>query len=515
MSTVPLNSSEGKWVMATTIMASAMAFIDGTALNVILPSLQKSLNASGADLFWILNAYLLMLASLTLIGGSLGDKLGRKRIFGWGIAIFLVGSALCGFAPNVFFLIIFRAIQGAGGALMIPGSLSLISSSIHEKERGKAIGTWSAVTTMVTLGGPILGGALGDAGLWRFIFFINVPIGVVTLFLLWKKVKEVKGDDEDKKLDIAGVLTIAAGLALLTFGLLRIPAVGFYNVEVLGSLGTGLLLLIVFVWIERRSKHPMMPLSLFSNMTFSGVNLLTFFLYAGLGAGMLFLGLNLVQVQGYSQLQSGLTFLPFTLLMIILARYAGALADKHGPRIFLISGPAIAGIGLLLLAFVKQTDGPKDYWTTFFPGILVFGFGMSITVSPLTAAVMGAVSDRFSGTASGINNAITRVSNVFANAIFGTLAVLFFSASLENQLKTIDLTVTQKQHIITQANNLGNAKVPEGVTVQMKEMIEQKYHEGFINAYSRIMFLASGLCFAGALMSVLFINNRVIIKAKI
>jgi MFS family permease len=229
---------------------------------------------------------------------------------------------------------------------------------------------------------------------------------------------------------------------------------------------------------------------------------------------MLFLGLNLVQMQGYSQLQSGLTFLPFTLLMILLARYAGALADKHGPRIFLICGPAIAGIGLLLLAFVKQTSGPKDYWTTFFPGILVFGFGMSITVSPLTAAVMGAVSDRFSGTASGINNAITRVSNVFANAIFGTLAVLFFSASLANQLKSTDLTTAQKQHVMAETNNLGNAKVPEGITIQMKEVIEQKYHEGFIHAYSRIMFLASGLCFAGALMSVLFIKNSVINKTK-
>jgi EmrB/QacA subfamily drug resistance transporter len=514
MSTVALNSSEGRWVMATAIMASAMAFIDGTALNVILPSLQKGLNASGADLFWILNAYLLMLASLTLIGGSLGDKLGRKKIFAWGIAIFLVGSALCGFAHNVFFLIIFRAIQGAGGALMIPGSLSLISSSIHEKERGKAIGTWSAVTTMVTIGGPVLGGALGDAGLWRFIFFMNIPIGAVTLLFLWKKVKEVKGDDQDKKLDIAGAFTIAAGLALLTFGLLRIPAIGFYNPEILGSLATGLLLLIAFIWLEQRSKHPMMPLGLFSNMTFSGVNLLTFFLYAGLGAGMLFLGLNLVQVQGYSQLQSGLTFLPFTLLMIVLARYAGALADKYGPRLFLIAGPAIAGVGLLLLAFVKQTGGAKDYWTTFFPGILVFGFGMSITVSPLTAAVMGAVSDRFSGTASGVNNAITRISNVFANAIFGTLAVLFFATSLKDQLKTTNLSVDQKQHIVVQANNLGNAKVPENITGQMKETIEQQYREGFIHAYSNIMFLASGLCFAGALMSVLFIKNHVIMKTK-
>jgi EmrB/QacA subfamily drug resistance transporter len=514
MTTVPLNSAEGRWVMTSAIMASAMAFIDGTALNVVLPSLQKSLNASGADLFWILNAYLLMLASLTLIGGSLGDKLGRKKIFGWGICIFLAGSALCGFAPNVLFLIIFRAIQGAGGALMIPGSLSLISSSINEKERGKAIGTWSAVTTMVTIGGPILGGALGDAGLWRYIFFINIPIGLATLLLLWKKVKEVKGDNEDKKLDLAGAFTIAGGLALLTFGFLRIPAVGFRSIEVLISLLAGIVLLIAFIGIEKRSKHPMMPLNLFSNMTFSGVNLLTFFLYAGLGAGMLFLSLNLVQVQGYSQLQSGLTFLPFTILMITLARYAGALADKHGPRLFLIIGPAIAGVGLLLLSFVRQTHGASDYWTTFFPGILVFGFGMSITVSPLTAAVMGAVSDRFSGTASGVNNAVTRISNVFANAIFGALAVLFFSAALNDQLKTTEISPAQRNEISAQANNLGNARVPAGLSPEVSKKIMLDYHQGFLHAYSRIMLLASGLCFAGAAMSFFFIRNSVIQKKK-
>ncbi len=509
MSTVALNSSEGRWVMATTIMASAMAFIDGTALNVVLPSLQRGLNASGADLFWILNAYLLMLASLTLIGGALGDKLGRKKIFGWGIAIFLLGSGLCGFAPNVFTLIIFRAVQGAGGALMIPGSLSLISSSINEEERGKAIGTWSAVTTMVTIGGPVLGGLLGDAGLWRYIFFINLPIGIATLFFLWRYVKEQKETSSDKTLDIAGAITIATGLALLTFGFLRIPAIGFNNWEVISTLGAGLLLLFVFVWLEKKSKHPMMPLTLFTNRTFSGVNLLTFFLYAGLGAGMLFLGLNLVQVQGYSQLQSGLTFLPFTLLMIVLARYAGSLADKQGPRLFLIAGPAIAGLGLLLLAFVGQTKGPGEYWTTFFPGILVFGFGMSVTVSPLTAAVMGAVSPRFSGTASGINNAVSRISGVFANAIFGALAVLFFASMLQQQLKTTILPEIQQQQVLAQATNLGNATVPAGITVKEQERVVQWYHESFIAAYSRIMFLASGLCFTGALMSLLLVKNPV------
>ncbi|MDB5110774.1 MAG: family efflux transporter permease subunit, partial [Mucilaginibacter sp.] len=512
MSTVALSSSAGKWIMVSAILASAMAFIDSTALNVVLPSLQQSIQATGADLFWILNAYLLMLASLILVGGSMGDKLGRKKTFMWGICIFIIGSAACGLSPGVVYLIIFRIIQGTGGALMIPGSLSLISSSINANERGKAIGTWSAITTVVTMGGPILGGALGDAGLWRFIFFINVPIGLAALFILWRKVEESKGEGSDHSIDFFGAATIAIGLALLTFGFLRIPAVGLYHWQVYLTLPAGILLLIAFIIIEGRSKNPMMPLTLFSNLTFSGANLLTFFLYAGLGSGMLFLSLNLVQVQGYSQLQSGLTFLPFTVMMITIARYAGSIADKYGPRLLLIIGPATAGAGLLLLSFIKQTNGPSAYWTTFFPGVIIFGLGMSFTVAPLTATVMGSVTDRFSGTASGINNAITRIANVFANAIFGALAVLFFSGALQNQLKKVPVNAKEKQEVMIQAVNLGNAKVPANIS--NKPLIEKVYHESFINAYGKIMRISAALGFMGALMAFVFIKNSAVKKAE-
>jgi EmrB/QacA subfamily drug resistance transporter len=505
MATVALRSTAGKWVMVSAILASSMAFIDSTALNVVLPSLQKNLNASGADLFWILNAYLLMLASLILIGGSMGDRLGRKRVFMAGIFIFICGSAACGFSPGVLYLIIFRIIQGIGGALMIPGSLSLISSSINEKERGKAIGTWSAFTTVVTMGGPVLGGALADAGLWRYIFFINVPIGVAALVMLFFKVKESKDEGSNNTLDFPGAIAIAFGLALVTFGFLRMPAVGFGNWQVYMALTAGILLLIVFVVIEAKSKHPMMPLQLFKSATFSGANLLTFFLYAGLGAGMLFLSLNLVQVQGYTQLQSGLTFLPFTVMMIALARFAGGLADKYGPRLLLIFGPAAAGAGLLILSFVGQTNGPGDYWTTFFPGVIVFGLGMSFTVAPLTAAVMGSVSDHFSGTASGVNNAMTRIANVFANAIFGALAVLFFAGALQGQVTHIKLGGKQKQEVMAQAADLGNAKAPAGMNDG--KAIEQAYHESFIRAYADIMRISAGLGFLGALMGVVFIRG--------
>ena len=360
--------------MASVILASAMAFIDSVALNVVLPSLQKEFNAKGTDLFWLLNSYLLMLAALVLPGGSLGDKLGRKKIFMIGIAVFMLASTACGFAPTVNYLIAFRAIQGIGGALMIPGSLSIITTSFSASERGKAIGTWSAITTMVTIGGPILGGALADAGLWRMIFFINVPIGIASLVILWFKVPESSDEETDHSLDYAGAVATIIGLALLTFGFLRIPETGFNNWQVYVSLGGGLFSLIIFIIIESKSRYPMMPLQLFSNKTFSGANLLTFFLYAGLFSGILFLTLNMVQIQGYSQLQAGMTLLPFTILLILISRWSGGLVDRYGPRWFLISGPAVSGVGLLLF-FCKTNKWPFRILDHLFSGNFSFWTG--------------------------------------------------------------------------------------------------------------------------------------------
>ena len=516
MTTITLKSTAGKWVMASSILASSMAFIDSTALNVVLPSLQKSLNASGTDLFWVLNAYLLMLASFILMGGSLGDKLGRKKIFMIGILIFIIGSLACGFAPTVLLLIIFRALQGIGGALMIPGSLSLISTAFNPKERGKAIGTWSAITTMVTMGGPILGGALGDAGLWRYIFFINIPIGLISILILWFKVKESRDEELSNQVDFPGAITTVLGLALLTFGFLRIPETGINNPQVYLSLGGGIIFLAVFIFIEMRIKNPMMPLTLFLNKTFSGVNLLTFFLYAGLSAGLLFVTLNMIQVQGYSQLQAGLTLLPFTILMVGIARFAGNFSDNYGPRWLLIAGPSAAGLGLLLLSFVKQTAGPSEYWTSFFPGILVFGLGMAFTVAPLTSTVMGSVATHFSGTASGVNNAVTRIASVFANAILGALALVFFSAYLGNVVKDLPVNQTAKQSIMAEVGNLGDAKVPANLNKENTVLISNVYKQGFSIAYAKVMTVCAGLAFSGALMSFLFIKNEAVeISSKV
>jgi len=508
MPTITLSSTTGKWVMASVILASAMAFIDGTALNVVLPALQKDLKASATDLFWLLNSYLLMLAALILVGGSLGDKLGRKKIFMIGIALFITGSAVCGFAPTVTFLTGFRAIQGIGGALMIPGSLSLINSTFGKNERGKAIGTWSAITTMVTVGGPILGGALADAGLWRMIFFINVPVGIISLIILWRKVPESRDEETGHSLDYAGSVAIVAGLTLLTYGFLEIPKTGFNNRPVYLSIAGGIISLTIFIIIEKRSNHPMVPLQLFSNKMFSGANLLTLFLYAALTCAMLFLTLNMVQVQGYSQLQAGLTLLPFSILLVTISRWSGNLVDKYGPRWFLISGPSVVAIGLLLLSFIKQTNGPSAYWATFFPGIVLFGLGMSFTVTPLTTTVMGALPRHYSGTASGVNNAISRISNVFANAIIGALAILFFTAFLNNKVKEVSLKEEIKKQVVAQAVNFGDAKVPSMITGENKIKIEQDYKAGFINTYIKVMRICTALAAMSALMAFIFIKNE-------
>jgi EmrB/QacA subfamily drug resistance transporter len=508
MNAVKLNSIEGKWIMLSTILASSMAFIDATALNVVLPSLQKDLHANGSDLFWILNAYLLMLASLILIGGAIGDRLGRKKVFTVGILIFVIGSAACGFAFDINSIVIFRLIQGLGGALMIPGSLSIISSGIDHKEQGRAIGIWSACTTVVTMGGPILGGALADSGLWRYIFFINVPIGLAAILVLLTKVRESKESGPKKPVDIFGAATIALSLAAATYGFLSLPSHGFWHIEVAGALFAGVILFIVFIIWQAKYTYPMMPLRLFKDLTFSGANLLTFFLYAGLGTGMLFLSLNLVQIQGYSQLQSGLAFLPFTLLLIALASFAGKLSDRYGPRYFLIIGPLMAGVGLFLLSLIEETQGPKDYWTTFFIGIIIFGLGMSFTVAPLTTTVMGSVEEHYSGTASGINNAISRIASVFANAIFGALAVILFSNALQGNTRDFLLNNKEKIEMLSQSKELGNARPPANLGKEKQLLIKKLYQKSFVHAYVIIMRIAAGLALTGALMALFFIRPK-------
>ena len=501
-----LSSKTGKWTIAATIIPSSMAFIDGTALNVILPSLQTELEANAIELFWILNSYLLMLASLIIVGGALGDRMGRVRVFALGIAVFTLGSLLCGWSQNVLQLILFRGIQGCGGALMIPGSLSIIAATFTPQEKGRAIGIWSAVTTVVTICGPILGGALGDLGLWRGIFFVNIPLGLATLLILKYLVPESKAAI-DQKIDWVGALLLVLGLAIFTFGLLEIPEWSFTHPVVLISLLLGMGFFIAFVVFESKAPNAMVPFGIFSK-SFSGVNLLSFFLYAALGGILLFLPLNLVQIQGYSQFQAGLTFLPFSLLMVSLASIAGRLTDKYGPRNFLIIGPTLTGVGFLLLTLVGLTDGPAQYWTTFFPGVVVFALGMSITVVPLTTAVMTSVDEDQAGIASGINNSVTRVASTFMNGVLGAMVVYLFVSYVRASIESMGITTAEASEIIEESRKLGDAKPPPTLSVDQQLLVKTLFNTAFINVYRIVGFLSAGLAFLSALIAVFMVEPK-------
>lgn len=503
----PLNCPTGRWTLLSTILASSMAFIDSTALNVILPSLQKDLAATGSDLFWVLNSYLLMLASLIIVGGSLGDKLGRVKVFKFGILVFTLGSIACGFSQDITQLIIFRSVQGVGGALMIPGSLAIISAVFSREEKGKAIGTWSAATTIVTVCGPVLGGALADIGLWRLIFFINVPLGLLSIFALHFKVPESK-EPGASAVDWWGATLLTLSLAALTFGFLQMPEIGYRHPVVFTSLAFGLIMLGAFLYAEKKVSDPMVPLTMFKNKTFSGVNLLSFFLYAALGAVMLFLSLNIIQIQGYSQFQAGLTFLPFSAMMILVARRMGSLSDKYGPRRFLIIGPAITGLGMYWLSTIGMTAGPSEYWTTFFPAFLTFAFGMSMTVVPLTTAVMACVDDAKSGIASGINNSVTRISGTFINAILGAFAIYLFTNYVEVDINQLVVAPDQKELIMNEAVQLGEAVAPEVLADQMQEEVNHVYDLGFIKTYQWVGRLSAVLALLSSLIAVFMVEER-------
>lgn len=464
------------WVLAATILGSSMAFIDGSAVNVALPALQADLGATVAEVQWVVEAYALFLSALLLVGGALGDRFGRRRVFLLGIAGFTLASAWCGAAPDTAQLIAARAFQGVAAALMVPGSLALISASFPEERRGRAIGTWSGFGAITAAVGPLLGGWLIDQASWRWVFFLNLPLAFLVIAISLYRVPESRDPAAPAKLDLAGALLATLGLGGVTFGLIELSP---------GALILGLAALAGFLVAEARSRTPMLPLSLFRSRAFAGANLLTLWLYAALGGALFFLPFNLIQVQGYSATGAGAALLPFILLMFLLSRWSGGLVDRHGARKPLILGPAVAGAGFALLA-MPGLDA--NYWTSFFPAVLILGLGMSISVAPLTTTVMGAVEESHAGLASGVNNTVSRAAGLLAVAALGLLLFGVFSRGLDRRLDGIDLPPGTRRAIEEQKEKLAAIEVP-GEQEQVRAAIEKSFLDGF----RAVMLAAAGL----------------------
>lgn len=500
----PCEGGSGPWILAATIVGSAMAFIDGTVTNVALPQIQTHLNANAVDAQWIVEAYALFLAALILVGGSLGDHYGRRRVFALGVAVFTLSSVLCGISLNAEMLIASRALQGIGGAMLVPGSLAIISASFDEEQRGKAIGTWSGLSGVTTALGPILGGYLVDNVSWRAAFLINVPLAAVVLYIVYRHVPESR-DPDARRLDVPGAVLATGGLGGVVFGLIHSQSRGFGNPLVLTSLVLGVAALVAFVFVEMRSREPMMPLSLFRSRNFSGANLLTLLLYAGLGGSLYFLPFLLIQVHGYSATAAGSSFLPFVLITFLMSRWAGGLIVGYGARLPLVIGPIIAAVGFLLYA-LPGTGG--SYWTTFFPAVVVQGLGMSLVIAPLTTTAMNSVTGRHSGLASGVNNAVSRTAGLLAIPVLGIFVFLVFSAGLDSRVASLDLPPKAKTQLESEKVNLGAAKAPDGASEATAARVDRAVDEAFVGAFRMAMYVAAGLALASALAAALIIEGK-------
>jgi EmrB/QacA subfamily drug resistance transporter len=409
----------GRWVIAAAVLGSGVAALDSTIVNIALPVIGREFGVGVADLQWVATGYLLTLAGLLLLGGALGDRYGRRRVFLIGVVWFGLASLLCGLAPNITFLILARALQGIGGALLTPGSLAILEASFEPGDRAKAIGAWSGLGGVAVAVGPFLGGYLIAAVSWRLIFLINIPLIVAVVLVTLRHVPESRDPAASGRIDVIGAVLATVGLGGLCYGLIEWPDLGLGSPLVLGALVVGLVSLVAFILVEALVPHPLLPLALFRSRQFTATNLVTLVVYGALGGGLFLLPIELQQVAHYTPLEAGTALLPVTFIMLFLSARSGALASRIGPRLQMTVGPLVVAAGMLLLA---RIDASGSYFLEVLPAILVFGLGLAITVAPLTSTVLEAAPTEEAGVASAVNNDVARAAGLLAVAVLPAAA---------------------------------------------------------------------------------------------
>jgi EmrB/QacA subfamily drug resistance transporter len=492
MSRRPDSKHVRTWVLVAAILGSSLVFLEGSVVNLALPSLQGDLHASSTDLQWVVNAYMLMLGAFMLIGGSLGDRFGMRRVFILGSIVFCIGATACGFAPNLALLITARVVQGAGGALLVPACLALISLHYEGPARGRAIGIWAGASALTTSAGPLAGGWLVDQWGWHSVFLLMAPLALVGTALAWWKVPKDGSSKSAAALDYAGATLLAAALGLCIYSLTSSGGTRWILLAASVLSGAG------FIWRETKVRTPMLPLGLFRSWPFSGANLMTLLLYAAMTGGAYFLPFDLIQVQGYTALQADAAFLPFVAIMGLGSAFAASLIRRFDPRWVLTVGPCVTALGFLLLALPGKG---ADYFTGFLPGVVVMGIGMTVSVTPLTTVVMASLGAHQAGIASGVNNTASRLAGVVSVAGMTALAVGLFGPALAHELQSLGVPGSLAAELQAGAGSLAELTAPAGTSPMLTQAIHNAVGLAYVHTFRWIMVCCALSAAAGGVVA--------------